>query len=214
MPWSATITSMDRSSTRVRTWTTPSASLYLTAFSTRLPSAATQLAAVGRGATIGAGRRTTSTVTRSTRRRRGHGRSPLARPRVRSHDLIDQWLADSIRDSSSRSSIGRRRGAPRRPSGRPRGRSPPGPVSSMSASASTAIAPTGVFSSWEMLATKSVRIVSIAGPFADVLDRADRDRRSASARRRAASATRAVRGARRGRRRAAIAGLRPARRSM
>ena len=49
--------------------------------------------------------------------------------------------------------------------------------SSPSASASTASAPIGVFSSWLMLATKSVRTASTASPFADVLDRRHAPRR-------------------------------------
>ena len=49
-----------------------------------------------------------------------------------------------------------------------------GSLSSASASASTASAPTGVFSSWLMLATKSVRTASSAAALADVLDRRDR----------------------------------------
>ena len=52
------------------------------------------------------------------------------------------------------------RGATRRPSARPPGAPPPGRSRRTSASASTARAPTGVFSSWLMLATKSVRTAS------------------------------------------------------
>ena len=98
---------------------------------------------------------------RTRRRARRPGRAPAPR-RARSA------TAPSGRRSSWR------RGGPRRPSARTTRCTTSRSSSSASASASTARAPTGVFSSWLMLATKSVRIGVDAPALAHVLDRRDR----------------------------------------
>ena len=74
---------------------------------------------------------------------------------------------------------------PRRPSSRRAVATTPRSSSSTNVSASTASAPTGVFSSWLMLATKSVRTASSGRRSLDVLDRGD----SAAAVERRAAAT-------------------------
>ena len=133
--------------------------------------------------------RSASTARHRTRRcragRRGGGcaRRPRATTARTSTTPCERRSPSSMRDSSSRSSMVRADPVRlHRPSARSVGARPPGRRSSTRASASTASAPTGVFSSWLMLATKSVRTASRRAPLGDVVDRRQGERRRPAAR--------------------------------
>ncbi len=159
MPWSATISSAQVPSTRTRTCTLAPGSLYFTAFSTMLPSAETSWrrspltrTPVGSSSTVisicrfsaSARARATASSTMSTmsmRSRNGSSPSSIRESSSRSSMVRDTRSASSTMRSATRWTTSRS-------------------SSSASASARTASAPTGVFSSWLMLATKSVRTAS------------------------------------------------------
>ena len=159
MPWSATISSAKRPCTLARICTRPPSSVYFTAFSTRLPSAETSWRRSPQtrpslrpsSTAISMPRAAASWRTRSTA---SATMSPIGTASVSGDS------PSSMRDSSIRSSIvpvTRSASATIRSATRC---TTSGSLSPDSASASTARAPTGVFSSWLMLATKSVRTAS------------------------------------------------------
>ena len=162
MPLSATISSANWPSTRTRTCTADPDSLYFTAFSTRLPSADTSW------------RRSPLTADATRHFERGHvdpaqfgeRADPLDRPvdDVGHVDEIAERLLTELDAGQLHQIVDR--------AGHAVGLVDDAPgdalhdlgvdvvLLSASVSASTASAPTGVFNSWLMLATKSVRTAS------------------------------------------------------
>ena len=162
MPWSATISSTERALDAHPDLTAEPGSLYFTAFSTRLPSADTSWRRSPTHPHAGRHARGSST---SIRRSSASGRTRSIAP-VDDVEHVDE-IADRLLaelDAGQLQQVVDRAGDAVRLVDHPRrrcaGRLASRSSSSASVSASTASAPTGVFSSWLMLATKSVRTAS------------------------------------------------------